>query len=57
MVLSLYVVDRVCSALFYLFLAWMVFSYSEIARRLLDASTEYLTKMPLVRSFVPLGDM
>lgn len=53
----LYVVDRVWSAVFYLFLAWLIFCYLETARDLLDLSTDFLKNVPVVRNFVPVSNM
>lgn len=54
---SLYVVDRVWRALFYLFLAWLLFSHFETAHHLLDESSRYLKNVPMFRSFVAVRDV
>ncbi|KAJ4443859.1 hypothetical protein ANN_05646 [Periplaneta americana] len=47
----LYVVDRLWSVAFYLLLVWLVISYSDTARHLLDVSTDCLKSLPMVRAF------
>jgi fatty acyl-CoA reductase len=53
----LYVVDRMMSAFFYLFLIWLVFCYSETARHVLDLSTDIFKNVPMVRNLVPVSNM
>jgi hypothetical protein len=50
-------VDRLTSAVFYLFLAWLVFCYSETARHVLDLSADIFKNEPVVQNLVPASNM
>nr|CAD7606415.1 unnamed protein product [Timema genevievae] len=46
----LYVVDKLWSIFFYGLLLWLVYSYSETARYVLDTATEYIRTAPVIRT-------
>nr|CAD7268996.1 unnamed protein product [Timema shepardi]CAD7580630.1 unnamed protein product [Timema californicum] len=52
----LYVVDKLWSILFYGLLLWLVYSYSETARYVLDTTTEYIRTVPVIRSLSKRSD-
>ncbi|KAJ9594706.1 hypothetical protein L9F63_013980 [Diploptera punctata] len=52
----LYVIDRLWSLMFYSFLVWMIVSYSDTARYVLDTSTDCIKSFPLVKNFVTLTE-
>jgi hypothetical protein len=45
------------SAAFYLFLAWLLFCYSETARHLLDWSMDIFKNEPVVQNLVPASNL
>ncbi|XP_066995062.2 putative fatty acyl-CoA reductase CG5065 [Anabrus simplex] len=48
----LYVVDKVWSVLFYMFLLWLLVCCSDTARYCLDTASDYIKMMPVVRSII-----
>nr|CAD7427541.1 unnamed protein product [Timema monikensis] len=52
----LYVVDKLWSIFFYGLLLWLVYSYSETARYVLDTITEYIRTVPVIRTLSKRSD-